>query len=205
MSVEPIDWTRVKAIFDAAVVLDVRARSAYVADACGTDGQLRQQVAALLVSHDRAESFLETPAAALIAHAADLSGRTVGSYRIVSRLGAGGMGEVYRARDTRLGRDVAIKGPPPGVGNDADRLARFEREARVLASLDHARIGTIHGVEERAEGVRALVLALVEGETLAERLGARTSCRWPKRSSTPRQNSPMPSRRRTTRASSIAT
>jgi serine/threonine-protein kinase len=76
---------------------------------------------------------------------------------------------VYRARDTRLGRDVAIKVLPPAFANDADRLARFEREARVLASLDHPNIGTILGVEE-SDGVRALVLGLVDGETLAERI-----------------------------------
>ncbi len=171
MSVEPIDWTRVKAIFDAAVVLDVRARSAYVEDACGTDGQLRQQVAALLVSHDRAESFLETPAAALIAHAAELSGRTVGSYRIVSRLGAGGMGDVYRARDTKLGRDVAIKVLPEAFAGDSDRVARFEREAQLLAALNHPHIAAIYGLEQSGS-TKFLVLELVEGESLADRLQA---------------------------------
>ncbi len=84
-------------------------------------------------------------------------------------LGKGGMGEVYRARDTRLGRDVAVKVLPRAFTADPDRLARFEREARVLASLNHPHIGTIHGLEE-SEGVRALVLELVEGETLADRL-----------------------------------
>ena len=79
------------------------------------------------------------------------------------------MGEVYRARDTSLGRDVAIKVLPQAFATDADRLARFEREARILASLDHPHIGTIHGIEE-SDGVRAIVLALVEGETLAERI-----------------------------------
>ncbi|MBI3401836.1 MAG: serine/threonine protein kinase [Acidobacteria bacterium] len=96
-------------------------------------------------------------------------GSRVGSYEIGSLLGAGGMGEVYRARDTKLGRDVAIKVLPPGFTADAERLTRFEREARVLASLNHPHIGAIYGLEE-AGGIRALVLELVEGETLAERI-----------------------------------
>ena len=86
-------------------------------------------------------------------------------------VGAGGMGEVYRARDTRLSRDVAIKVLPTGVVNDADRRARFEREAHVLAPLNHAGIATIHGVEESGASV-ALVMELVDGPTLAERIAA---------------------------------
>ena len=81
------------------------------------------------------------------------------------------MGEVYRARDTKLGRDVAIKILPPAFTADPDRLARFEREARMLAALNHPHIGAIYGVEE-SDGVRALVLELVEGETLADKLAA---------------------------------
>jgi Tol biopolymer transport system component len=99
----------------------------------------------------------------------DLIGREIGAYRILSLLGAGGMGEVYRARDTKLGRDVAIKILPSTFTHDAERRARFEREARVLAALNHPHIGAIHGLEQ-ADGVQALVLELVEGETLAERL-----------------------------------
>ena len=96
-------------------------------------------------------------------------GQQIGSYTLLSSLGAGGMGEVYRARDSVLGRDVAIKVLPPVFANDPDRLARFEREARVLATLNHPNIATIYGVE-RAEGVQALVLEVVEGETLEQRL-----------------------------------
>ena len=96
-------------------------------------------------------------------------GTRIGSYEIVAQIGAGGMGEVYRARDTKLGRDVAIKILPTLFTSDPDRLARFEREARVLASLNHPHIGAIYGLED-ADGVRALVLELVEGETLADRI-----------------------------------
>ena len=96
-------------------------------------------------------------------------GTRIGAYDVTGPLGAGGMGEVYRARDTRLDRDVALKVLPEAFTADPDRLARFEREARVLASLNHPNIAQIHGLEETG-GTRALVLELVEGPTLADRL-----------------------------------
>ena len=96
-------------------------------------------------------------------------GTRLAHYEIVSHLGSGGMGEVYRARDSKLNRDVAIKVLLPAVANDPERLARFEREARTLASLNHPNIGSIHGLEE-ANGVTGLVLELVEGPTLADRI-----------------------------------
>ena len=96
-------------------------------------------------------------------------GTKLGPYEIAAPLGAGGMGEVYRARDSRLGRDVAIKALPADFAQDPERLSRFEREARLLASLSHPNIAGIHGLEE-VSGHRYLVLELVEGETLAERL-----------------------------------
>src|SRR5437870_5052479 len=101
----------------------------------------------------------------------------IGQYRVISRIGAGGMGEVYRARDVKLGRDVAIKVLPALFTADPERLARFEREARVLAALNHPHIGAIYGLEDAdpspgagPAALRALVLEMVEGETLAERL-----------------------------------
>ena len=96
-------------------------------------------------------------------------GGRLGVYEIVSLLGAGGMGEVYRARDTKLNRDVAIKVLPDSFANDAERLARFTREAQTLASLNHPNIAHIHGLEE-SNGVRALVMELVEGEDLSQRI-----------------------------------
>src|SRR5689334_2217042 len=104
-------------------------------------------------------------------------GSRFGQYEIVDAIGAGGMGEVYRARDTRLERMVALKVLPHAFTSDRTRLARFEREAKMLASLNHPGIATIHGIEE-SDGVRALVLELVEGGTLADRLvGSRTAGR----------------------------
>ena len=96
-------------------------------------------------------------------------GTTLGSYSVTAKIGEGGMGEVYQARDTKLDRDVALKVLPEAFTSDPDRLARFEREAKVLASLNHPNIGSIYGLEE-AEGVRALVLELIEGPTLADRI-----------------------------------
>ena len=100
-----------------------------------------------------------------------LVGRQIGACRIVSLIGAGGMGEVYRARDTRLERDVAVKVLPAALSTDPARLARFEREARMLAALNHPHIGAIYGLEE-LDGMRGLILELVEGSTLADRLAA---------------------------------
>ncbi|HEU4925993.1 MAG TPA: protein kinase [Vicinamibacterales bacterium] len=167
-------WCATERIFHAALERPVEARAAFVAEACGDDVELRRDVQSLL---DEASSagFLEQPAlqiaAGLVTSAgiAPLTGQRIGIYSITALLGRGGMGEVYRAHDTRLGRDVAIKVLPQAVTANPDRLARFEREARVLASLNHPHIGMLYGLEESG-GHSALVLELVEGETLAERL-----------------------------------
>ena len=100
-------------------------------------------------------------------------GSRLGPYEVVAQIGAGGMGEVYRARDTKLGRDVAIKILPESFAHDTERRARFDREARTLASLNHPNIGQIHGLEE-SDGITALVLELVEGPTLANRVAQGT-------------------------------
>ena len=99
------------------------------------------------------------------------AGSRIGPYDIVSLIGMGGMGEVYQAHDSRLGRDVALKVIPPSFVEDPERVARFRREAQVLASLNHPHIGAIYGIEE-ADGVTALVLELVDGPTLAEKLAS---------------------------------
>src|SRR5262245_38834377 len=171
----PANWPRVQEIFAGALAVSPERRTAYLADACAGDDAMREQVELLLESHDRAKSFLETPAAPNL----HLEGQRVGAYEVVERIGAGGMGEVYRARDVRLERDVAIKILPQQFTRDRERLARFEREARVLAALNHPNIGAIYGVEDAgpAAGVLAipgLVLELVEGETLAERIARGT-------------------------------
>ena len=96
-------------------------------------------------------------------------GKTLGHYEILEPLGAGGMGEVYRARDTKLDRDVAIKVLPEDFETDQDRLARFEREAKLLASLNHPNIATVHDFDQSG-GVRFIAMELVAGESLAEKI-----------------------------------
>ena len=124
----------------------------------------------MLAAHEEAGSFGNRTAFALSESPRRLApGAEIGTFRVETLLGSGGMGEVYRARDTRLGRAVAIKVLPDAVAHDADRRSRFEQEARSLAALNHPGIGAIYGVEESG-GIVALVLELVEGPTLAERL-----------------------------------
>jgi serine/threonine protein kinase len=171
LALEP--WSRLKEVFEDARGLASDARAAYLAAACDGDESLRQELELLLASHDRAASFLETPAVLLGDNGStkSLEGQWIGCYRISERIGMGGMGEVYRARDTKLNRHVAIKVLLPGVANDPDRLARFSREAQILASLNHPHIAQIYGLED-AGGVRALVMELVDGPTLADRIAA---------------------------------
>ena len=173
--IDPERRRRVEELCEAALERTAGERAAFVAAACGRDEELRREVEALLAHAQTAEGFLETSMAEVAAHVlaeehgASLVGRQVGSHRILSLLGQGGMGEVYRARDTKLGRDVAIKVVAGAFLSDPGRLARFEREARVLATLNHPHVGAIYGLEE-TDGIRGLVLELVEGATLAERL-----------------------------------
>jgi eukaryotic-like serine/threonine-protein kinase len=135
---------------------------------------LREEVESLLRYEAGSERFLETTAqvagsAATPGAEASMVNRRIGPYTITATLGAGGMGEVYRARDSKLGRDVAIRILPSHFTADPERRARFAREARVLATLNHPHIGAIYGFEE-TDGLSAIVLELVEGPTLAERL-----------------------------------
>ena len=132
------------------------------------------------------------------------TGTRIGPYEVESKLGAGGMGEVYKARDTRLSRHVAIKVLPDLVATDPERVARFEREAQVLAALSHPHIGAIYGLEVADGGKsRYLILEFIDGESLAGSARERARCRSTKPSRTPGRCS-TPSKPRTRRASSIA-
>jgi eukaryotic-like serine/threonine-protein kinase len=182
-------WLRVKRLFQAAVEQPPSERSAFVSAAVIDDETLRSDVDALLAADGAdlalsdqwplaSESLLAELRTGLQAPGPGGSpspgltaGSRLGKYDVVAPLGAGGMGEVYRARDARLGRDVAIKILPRAFTSDPDRLARFEREARVLASLNHPHIAGIYGIEEEGTAP-ALVLELVEGPTLADRIKA---------------------------------
>src|SRR2546428_4982039 len=166
-AVKPERWQEVKKVLAAALEREPGERGAYLDQAC-TEPLLRREVESLIAAHEQGESsFMEQPA---IEHGALKRGTRLGVYEILAPLGAGGMGEVYEAHDSKLGRKVAIKVLPATFIHDPQRLARFQREARMLASLNHPNIGTIHGLEE-SDGVHYLVMELVPGETLAERIG----------------------------------
>ena len=160
MALPPDVRQRLKEVFAGARALPVSDRQAYLSAACAGNEALRQEVESLLASDERAKSFLESPAVVwgdAIPRAAPLmiEGRRLAAYEVQALLGAGGMGEVYRARDTKLQRDVAVKFLPHAFTSDRDRLARFEGEARMLAALNHPNIGAIYGFEE-ADGLRFL-------------------------------------------------
>ena len=175
-------WNRVKQVFQDALEQPAAERGLFLRGACGDDRELRGEVESLLLAHAAAGSFAQGPAVEALPPSGAVAlrdgewaehrlqrGARLGQYEILSAIGKGGMGEVYRARDSKLGRDVAIKILPRIFTSDPDRLARFEREARLLASLNHPNIGAIYGLED-VDGIPALVLELVEGDTLAERL-----------------------------------
>ena len=169
-------YARVGQLFHAALELPRAQRPGYLASACAADEVLQREVESLLEAHEQAGDFVAGPPLHVAAswpatedEAEPLSG-TVGSYEVLSRVGNGGMGEVYVAQDTRLGRKVALKLLRPALTGDADAVRRFEQEARAASSLNHPNIVTIHEVGELL-GRRYLAMEYVEGRSLAEMAG----------------------------------
>ena len=165
-------WRRIDDLCNLALARPADQREAFLIESCAGDDALRREVESLLAHEPDADRFMRVPAVvsagpAVLHEAGTLAGTRFGAYEIGARIGVGGMGEVYRAHHDTLGRDVAIKVLPPAFTADPERRARLEREARMLAALNHPHIGAIYGVEE-AGGVRGLILELVEGETLAD-------------------------------------
>src|SRR3954463_15516836 len=142
---------QISRVYHEALARQGDDRAAFLAETCRGDEPLRRELEALLAQPAFAPAFPDapdrTPGTQMVTGvgASALVGHRVGPYQVQARLGAGGMGEVYRARDTRLGRDVAIKILPQAFTRDPERLARFEREARMLAALNHPNIGSIYG------------------------------------------------------------
>ncbi len=173
----PKRFERVGEIFHAALDQPPDQRAAFLDQVCGTDSRLRQEVESLLAAGGEAGLFLATtPKTALDTQlippaAAPVTGRILGSYELLAPLGAGGMGEVYRARDLRLGRNVAIKLLPNSYRLDPERVRRFEREARAASALNHPNIITIYDIGACDDG-QFIVMELVEGRTLREILAA---------------------------------
>jgi TolB-like protein/Tfp pilus assembly protein PilF len=167
---------QIEEIVIAALALKGTRRAAYLDSACGEDRNLRREVESLLAQESRADGFLETPALEAAARAlaagdsAALGGRVVGPYRIDALLGAGGMGEVYRAWDTRLRRAVALKFLGREFLSDAAAMERFEREARAASALSHPNICTVYDVGEM-DGRPFIAMEYLEGQNLRARLG----------------------------------
>lgn len=167
----PERWRKIEEVFHAVRERAPGERSGFLAEACRGDEELEREVASLL-AQDSGSGILDRQPAELLAEAIVpqlAPGTSLGQYRIVEHLGAGGMGTVYKATDTKLGRQVALKLLRPETIEDAEGIARFEREARTLASLNHPHIAAIYGFEEH-DGVRFLALEYLPGPTLAERL-----------------------------------
>ncbi len=174
---DPERWQQISKLFRDALERNADERSAFLDDACNGDASLRREVQSLLSSHGRADQFIESPvyeaAAPLFAENEETArlqaGAELGPYRIVSHIGAGGMGDVYCAKDVRLGREVAIKVLPSSFSKDADRMRRFEQEARAASFLNHPNILAVYDVGAH-NGTPYVVSELLVGETLRDRL-----------------------------------
>ena len=169
----PDRWRQVADLYEAVLDREPAARAVFLAEASRGDSDLRREVESLLAHEDTAlivdQEMLGVAAVVLEGMSRLQPGTTLGTYRVDAFIGAGGMGEVYRARDAKLNRDIALKVLPESLTRDPDRVARFTREATVLASLNHPNIAAIYGFEDGGD-VHALVLELVEGPTLADRI-----------------------------------
>ena len=168
-------WQEIEKLYHSALKQEPNGRVEFLKEACAGDEALRQEVESLLAQHVEAEDFIEEPALKVAAKgmardpSQSLLGQQLGPYKILSLLGSGGMGEVYRASDSRLGREVAIKVLPSEFSADADRIGRFKQEARAAGQLNHPNILAIYDVSTH-EGSPYLVSELLEGETLRDRL-----------------------------------
>ena len=162
----PERWQEIRDVLEEVLQLAPDQRSAFLDRACSSDSSLRQEVDTLIASSDDVRSSFLQPSVQRITLA---SGTKLGEYEVKSLIGSGGMGEVYRARDSRLGRDVAIKVLPSFLSSDSDRLRRFEQEARAAAALNHPNILAVFQMG-KYEGTPYLVSELLEGETLREQI-----------------------------------
>ena len=153
----PERWQQIEKLYHSALKQEANRRTAFLKEACAGDEDLRHEVESLLAQQPQAESFVEASALGVTAQAKaetrarSMVGRQLGAYKILSLLGAGGMGEVYRAKDTRLDRTVAIKVLPSEVSDKPEMRQRFEREARVISSLSHPHICALYDIGRQDE------------------------------------------------------
>jgi len=173
----PEQWKKLDALFHEALELRGEARDAHLAQACGGNEQLRAEAERLIAAHEREGSFIDSP---ILAEAAEFAGagrdespvgHRLGPYQVISQLGRGGMGEVYLAEDSRLGRKVALKVLPATCTRNPDRVRRFEREAKAASALSHPNILTIYEIGQ-AEGLHFIATEFVNGVTLRQRMAS---------------------------------
>jgi serine/threonine protein kinase len=171
----PERWQQIERLYHLALAREVSQRATFLEEACRGDETLRQEIESLLSHEEPANKFMDAPGMAVLAQAVaqdrvgSMIGQQLGAYQILSLLGAGGMGEVYRAEDTRLDRIVAIKVLPEHLSSTPQVRERFEREAKAISSLNHPHICTLHDVGHQ-NGINYLVMEYLEGQTLADRL-----------------------------------
>ncbi|MEQ1763802.1 MAG: protein kinase [Pyrinomonadaceae bacterium] len=167
----PERWEKVGEIFSSAAEMDTAEREAYLRDACGDDSTLLSEVRSLLDAGNEAGQFISRPIVGsfvpdFVEHAKALApGNSIGHYKIEKAIGSGGMGEVYLATDTNLGRKIALKTLPPSFASDPSFLRRFRNEAQAAASINHPNVATVYSVEE-FEGIKFITMEYVEGKTL---------------------------------------
>ena len=179
-------WEQIERLYHAALEREPGARESFLDEACADDEALRREVAGLLACDVPGDSFIQSPAIEIAARAiaaethieasskpmmSHIAGSQIGAYQLLEPLGRGGMGEVYLALDTRLGRKVAVKLLLAEFTTDADRLRRFEQEARAASALNHPNIITIHEIG-KTDSIHYIVTEYVEGETLRQRLAS---------------------------------
>src|ERR1700752_4285913 len=162
-------WQRVKEVFEAAFESGPAVRTAFLAQACAGDDELRREVESLLAAHDADSGFMNNPVGRLLVSPEPslTTGQHFGPYEDISLLGEGGMGQVYLAVDTRLGRKVALKLLPSAFMHDADRTRRFEQEARAASALNHPNIVTLHEIGQ-PDSLPFIATEFIDGETLRE-------------------------------------
>src|SRR5438876_7829740 len=172
----PERWQQVKELFHSALEHESNHRTLFLDEACAGDLLLRREVESLITSHEQTGSFIESPAYELGAdlltedQAEKLVGQRVAHYQIVALLGSGGMGEVYLAHDTRLGREIALKLLPAQFTTDKDRLRRFEQEAHAASTLSHPNVCMIHEVGETEDDRHYIAMEYVDGVTLRQHM-----------------------------------